>query len=93
MRATIFSILVGALVFSNGYHARAQDKLSDSNFYAAYYDGHYGEVADGYWDRHGKHFWYKDRSGVWHQDDGTHFQRESATGYVLVHGSGAARSH
>ena len=89
----------GALVafaialLSNGPIAWADERISDTNFYAAYYDGHYGQIADGYWGRHGKYFWYKDHGGNWHQDDGAHFQKESATGFVLIHGSGTQRSH
>lgn len=73
--------------------ARGDERISDTNYYAAYYDGHYGPITDGYWGRHGKYFWFKDRGGAWHQDDGAHFQRESATGFALIHGSGAPRSH
>lgn len=73
--------------------AHAEDRISTTNYYAAYYDGHHGPISDGYWGRHGKYFWYKDRSGIWHRDDGTHFQREPASGYALIHGSGATRAH
>jgi hypothetical protein len=71
----------------------AQDRVSDTNYYAAYYDGKYGPIADGYWGRDRKNFWYKDRSGQWHQDDGSHFQHDAANGFIMVHGSGAARQH
>jgi len=71
----------------------AQDRISDTNYYAAYYDGKYGPIADGYWGRHGKFFWYRDRSGQWHQDDGSHFQHETAAGFTVFHGSGASRQH
>lgn len=71
----------------------AQDRISGSNYYAAYYDGKYGPIADGYWDRDRKFFWYRDRSGQWHQDDGSHFQHDAASGFTMVHGSGAARQH
>jgi hypothetical protein len=74
-------------------HAAAQDAIPAGNYYAAYYDGHHGEIADGYWGRHGEFFWYKDRSGTWHRDDGSHFKREPARGFSLVHGSGIARQH
>ena len=86
---SIFAILIlGASPVAYG-----DDRISGTNFYAAYYDGHYGQIADGYWGRHGKYFWYKDQAGNWHQDDGTHFQKESAPGFVLIHGSGVQRSH
>jgi len=70
-----------------------EDRIPDTNYYAAYYDGKYGPIADGYWGRHGKFFWYKDRSGQWHRDDGTHFQHEAAAGFTKVNGSGIARQH
>ena len=73
--------------------ARADEKISDTNYYSAYYDGHYGPITDGYWGRHGRFFWFKDRGGVWHQDDGSHFRKDAETGLSLVHGSGAPRSH
>jgi hypothetical protein len=73
--------------------ARADDRVSETNYYAAYYDRHYGPISDGYWDRHNKYFWYEDTSGRWHQDDGSHFQREPAPGYALIHGTGAPRTH
>jgi len=73
--------------------ARADDRVLETNYYAAYYDRHYGPISDGYWDRHNKYFWYEDTSGRWHQDDGSHFQREPAPGYALIHGTGAPRTH
>ena len=71
----------------------AEDRIPDTNYYAAYYDGKYGPIADGYWGRHGKFFWYKDRSGQWHQDDGSHFQHDAANGFTIFHGSGVSRQH
>jgi hypothetical protein len=71
----------------------AEDRISDTNYYAAYYDGKYGPVTVGYWGRHGKFFLYQDRSGRWHQDDGTHFQHDTAAGFMMFHGSGASRQH
>jgi len=76
-----------------GSPAIAAEAIQPGNYYAAYYDGHYGEISDGYWGRHGEYFWYKDRTGVWHRDDGSHFKREAINGFALVHGSGIARQH
>lgn len=64
----------------------------NSDYYTAYYDGHYGQIIDGYWGRDGK-FWYEDRGENWHKDDGTHFQRDPADGLTHVQGSGGVRDH
>ncbi len=95
MRRMLFVLLAvfSALILVSGQSVRADDRISDTNYYAAYYDGHYGEITDGYWGRHGRYFWFKDRTGTWREDSGNHFQRDSAAGFTLVHGSGAPRSH
>ena len=87
------SIVVVLVTIGAIPYAGADDKIAATNYYSAYYDGHYGEIVDGYWGRHGKFFWYKDLGGTWRQDDGSHFQHEPATGFVMVHGSGIARQH
>jgi hypothetical protein len=72
---------------------RAEDNISASNYYAAYYDGHYGPISEGYWGRRAQYFWFKDREGVWRRDDAGHFKHEIAAGFSLIHGSGAPRMH
>ena len=93
MRAIIAAFMVTALAPATIQDLRADDAISRTNYYAAYYDGHYGPITDGYWGRHGRYFWFKDQRGNWHQGDGSHFQRDAANGFALIHGSGAARSH
>jgi hypothetical protein len=91
-RSSVFAIAALTVLGAIG-PSFAEDRISGTNYYAAYYDGKYGSVADGYWGRHGKYFWYRDHSGQWHQDDGGHFQHEAAAGFTMFHGSGASRQH
>jgi len=95
MRTKYMVTTLTALISMGGIGSRlaAEDRIPETNYYAAYYDGKYGTIADGYWGRHGKFFWYKDRSDQWHRDDGAHFQREAAIGFTIIHGSGIARQH
>ena len=86
--ALLAALFAGSISFTH-----AAEWISDTNYYAANYDGHYGPISDGYWGRHGKYFWYKDRSGAWHRDEGAHFQRDPAAGYSIFYGSGTMRAH
>jgi len=52
------------VVISSSHASPFVQVAANSDYYTAYYDGHYGPILDGYWGRDGK-YWYQDRNENW----------------------------